>query len=89
MSVKELKKQIEKNTFKKHVENEIKEIGCCILSEGTCNIDHLTETFSQYINLKTDDIEEYFDFFDSIAPNGYHFGNHIGDGACYGFFPAE
>lgn len=30
--------------------------------------------------------EDMFDFFEKIAPIGYYFGVHDGDGSCYGFW---
>jgi len=32
---------------------------------------------------------EFSDFLNEIAPNGYYFGSHPGDGACIGFFRDE
>ncbi len=34
-------------------------------------------------------VNDYFTFFDSIAPAGYYFGSNIGDGACFGFFQLD
>ena len=33
--------------------------------------------------------EDWSDLLDSVAPEGYYFGAHPGDGACMGFFPFE
>jgi len=32
---------------------------------------------------------EFFDFLNELAPAGYYFGSHPGDGACIGFFRDE
>ena len=32
---------------------------------------------------------EFSDFLNEIAPSGYYFGSHPGDGACIGFFRDE
>jgi allophanate hydrolase subunit 1 len=34
-------------------------------------------------------LEEVFNYFENISPNGYYFGNTEGDGACFGFFKCE
>lgn len=33
--------------------------------------------------------EDVFDYMNDIAPSGYYFGSHEGDGACIGFFQAS
>ena len=33
-------------------------------------------------------LEDIFDYFNVIAPEGFYFGTSEGDGACFGFFPA-
>ena len=32
---------------------------------------------------------DVFDYMNGIAPSGYYFGSHEGDGACIGFFQAS
>jgi len=34
-------------------------------------------------------LEEAFDELESLAPPGYYFGAHEGDGSCFGFWPIE
>lgn len=42
-----------------------------------------TDNISDYVNL------DIYDYFNSIAPKGYYFGSHEGDGACVGWFMME
>ncbi len=35
------------------------------------------------------DLSELFELIDDITPAGYYYGTSPGDGACYGFFPAQ
>ncbi len=34
-------------------------------------------------------LEEFEDFFNTIAPDGYYFGAHMGDGSNFGFWRCE
>ncbi len=36
-----------------------------------------------------DCVEEFESLLNSYAPDGYMFGNHDGDGACFGFWPSD
>ena len=49
---------------------------------GTSSFDHDTEEAS-------DMVHELFDILDDLAPEGYYFGAHPDDGACYGFWKPE
>ncbi|NMA49529.1 MAG: hypothetical protein GX947_07150 [Tissierellia bacterium] len=45
------------------------------ITEMTCNSEE-----AHYL------LEEIYDFFNEIAPLGYCFSSHVGDGACFGFW---
>lgn len=34
-------------------------------------------------------IQELFELMDELSPDGYYFGSHEGDGACFGYWKAD
>jgi len=69
------------------------------VSEGTLRTEDLIEAFEDFLNslnipFEKEPHDEYYlehldDQLNELAPEGYYFGAHPGDGACLGFWSIE